>query len=636
MSTRLPRYLAWLLPVLLGGCYTPVREQVDLVVCDLAAHPLDVRPLPPSAAAPAKPSAAAAGEPAKEPNLLQRLRYPNELPGGQAPPLEAIPSKEGPEREAALSRLYPPMPDLGPNPEAQPGADGRPYTLTDLQRIALSSSPAIRQATFAVESAKGAAQQAGFYPNPNFGYEGDVMGTGGSAGLHGAWFEQIVKTAGKLKLAQAVAVMDLLNAELALRATQMDVAAQVRAGYYGVLVARKSLQVNFVLAHFMDELYRIQVGQVRAGTAAPYEPVQLSGLAWITRGALIQARNRYVAAWNQLAAAMGVPALPLTQLAGEADMPVPVYEYDRVLKRVLQMHTDVRTAQNSLIQARYSLRLAEVTPYPDLDMRIMVQKDNTTIPHEIAPSIVLGVPIPLWNRNQGNIHQARGNLGQAIEQPHLTRNNLTGRVAEAFQRYQTNRALLAVYINQVIPRQVQAYRGTYQRHYSEGGGIIGPPAVANAAVGFADVIVAQQQLATSIATYLMALGDLWTSVVDLAHLLQTDDMFAPDTPTAAVGHCPVLDQLLALPCCHPCSPLPDPALRGANGAWPAVTPAIPATLTGPAEKKAPAPKKEENPPPAPPPAPAQGVPQEEPLIPDYPEGGSQARSRTFRKLPWQQ
>jgi hypothetical protein len=32
---------------------------------------------------------------------------------------------------------------------------------------------------------------------------------------------------------------------------------------------------------------------------------------------------------------------------------------------------------------------------------------------------------------------------------------------------------------------------------------------------------------------------------------------------------PDLIQLLALPCCHPCSPLPDAALRGADGNWPA-------------------------------------------------------------------
>src|SRR5206468_12750763 len=66
----------------------------------------------------------------------------------------------------------------------------------------------------------------------------------GTAGLHGAWFEQIIKTGGKLKVAEASATMDFLNAQLALRKAQADLAAQVRAGYFGMLVARRNLQIS--------------------------------------------------------------------------------------------------------------------------------------------------------------------------------------------------------------------------------------------------------------------------------------------------------------------------------------------------------------------------------------------------------
>src|SRR4029077_1308291 len=131
-------------------------------------------------------------------------------------------------------------------------------------------------------------------------------------------------------------------------------------------------------------------------------------------------------------------------------------------------------------QARYNLHLARLTPYPDLDMRLMVQKDNTTVPHEVVPSVVLGVPVPIWNRNQGGIHQAQGNLMQANEQPHMVRNDLTARVAEAFERYLDNRAILEIYARQILPDQVRAYLGTADRHQAE-----------PREVGFADVVVAQ-------------------------------------------------------------------------------------------------------------------------------------------------
>jgi hypothetical protein len=47
-------------------------------------------------------------------------------------------------------------------------------------------------------------------------------------------------------------------------------------------------------------------------------------------------------------------------------------------------------------------------------------------------------------------------------------------------------------------------------------------------VGFNDVVTAQQTLATIVAFYMQALGDQWQAVVDLAGLLQADDLFGMD------------------------------------------------------------------------------------------------------------
>ena len=54
---------------------------------------------------------------------------------------------------------------------------------------------------------------------------------------------------------------------------------------------------------------------------------------------------------------------------------------------------------------------------------------------------------------------------------------------------------------------------------------------------------------------------------------------------------PDLAHLAHLPCCHPCNPLPDPGLKGADGTWP---PAMPAQAPAIKEEKleqAPIPRK---------------------------------------------
>src|SRR5437870_5769304 len=209
-----PSWSRWSLGVLLvAGCGFPVREQADEAVCQMATRPVDSQaPIasPPEAKpAPAEPKAenqpapivpVLAQQPGAQrprPQFSERLQIPPEIPGSNAPPIKLPPRTASPkEREAAVDRLYQPLPPVGALPEPAQGPDGHPLTLSDLQSLALTNNPTIRQAAFAVEGARGVALQAGLYPNPSAGYQADTVGTAGGAGYQGAFIEQLIKTGG--------------------------------------------------------------------------------------------------------------------------------------------------------------------------------------------------------------------------------------------------------------------------------------------------------------------------------------------------------------------------------------------------------------------------------------------------------
>ncbi|HJT78932.1 MAG TPA: TolC family protein, partial [Gemmataceae bacterium] len=462
------------------------------------------------------------------------------------------------ERNRVIDRIFPPLPPLGPDPRPQPGPGGKPFTLSELQHLALTNSPLVRQAAADVVAARGAARQAGTYPNPNFGYEGDTAGTGGTAGYQGLFFEQTIRTGGKLKIAEAAAVMDLKNAEIALRKAQSDLEAQVRAAYFALLVAQENVRVTEALARVTDQAYAIQLVQFRTGgITAAYEPMQLRVYAYQARAALVAARNTYVSSWKTLASTLGLPALPLTEVAGRADMPIPNFDWDKILVRTLSANTDVLTARVGEQRARYNLLAAQVTPVPDVNVHLAVQKDYTTPPHSIVTTLQMGVPVPIWDQNKGAIIQAQGQLLRAVEESHRVRDDLSGRLADAFQRYRSNLSTLDYYRDVILPDQVRYYRGVYER-YSQ-----------DPSVQFTDLVVAQQSLGTAITTYLTTLGALWTAVTDISGLIQTDNLYGMGGERCAG---PGLELLLALPCCHPCSPLPNPALKGADPTWPVTAP----------------------------------------------------------------
>jgi cobalt-zinc-cadmium efflux system outer membrane protein len=478
---------------------------------------------------------------------------PKELPGAGAqaafPPRTATQQ----EKQAAYRKLFPPLPALEPLPEAAPGLYGHPLTLAELQQFAMANSPELHQAAADVQSARGAAKQAGAYPNPNFGYEADNIGSGNTAGFQGIFIEQIIKTAGKLKFAQASALMHLFNTQLALQRAQTDLMARVRGGYFAVLVARENMKWNHGLQQFTERIYEVYLDNAILGNFAGYEPMQMRALTLQVRGTLAQARYRFISAWKELAATLGLPGMPLTDLAGEIErMGIPSYDYQAVLTRILSAHTDILTARNTLQRARYDLETAKVMPVPDVDVRVAVQKDFTTPPFAIAQNVQVGVPIPIWDQNRGGIRQAQGALLRATEEEHRIRASLTSSLADTFERYEANRRLVRYYHDRIIPDLSQVYTSTLSRFANQVSNLSDTTTFASGAVAFADVITSQQLYVSAIATYAAALRDQWQAVVDIASLLQTEDLFGlPSIPPAAV---PSLDHLPELPCSHPCDP----------------------------------------------------------------------------------
>jgi len=547
MNRRTTRGLGWLAVVWTGtalpGCLPLDVDPLRAAICGTLNRPIDVQavvnlgpphPLPPSADAPTR------DDTKPPPKDKGPLRIPDVLPGANEPPLRLPPlPKDAAGREKILSKFYPALDPIGPEIRPLPGPDGRPMTLADLQKLATARSPVLRRATAAVQAARGAAIQARLHPNPTIGYECDQVQPGSgptnNVGQQGFYINQLIKTGGKLNLAAAAAEMDVVNAEVALRQAHVELTAKVRAGYFAVLVAEESLRFTRSLSQLADDAYCIQLNQVLAALTAGYEPLQLYVYALQARQALVQARNRYVSAWKQLTAQMGVPDMHFTALAGRADSLIPQFHYPTALEQMLGVHTLLRTAENTVLKAKYNLRLAEVMRLPDLQTNFVYQHDNASGNNQF--NLQLGISPPLWDRNQGNIQFAKGLLAQAVADLDATRNDLIQRLAEAFERYENYRILVTDYRERILKTQVRVYRAIRDRYQLD-----------PEKVSFADLITAQQNIANVFNTYLGLLGNQWTAVVDVAALLQLDELYLPGQDGCLVpGSPPGVLETLPLP-----------------------------------------------------------------------------------------
>jgi cobalt-zinc-cadmium efflux system outer membrane protein len=579
MSTRCLLLFIGLL--LVSGCLYHAQERAFGTLEELTFHPFDLGP--PAEVKETAPLAKSVGSPAaflkdqgtdvettalmqadkdmdKVREITSRLKVPEDIPGAETRPIQL--PKDPVERHAAVVRLYPPLPPVPEEPKAQPGPDGCPYTLAALQQLAAVNSPTLAEAAYNVEQARGNWIQAQQYPNPTVGYQYQPSNDGSTSGAQGPFIDQVIQTSGKLKLAAAAAEMDLRNAELALKRARSDLATQVRNAYYAHLVAKETVRVNKALAHFTDEVYRIQAELLDSGFAAAYEPFALRAQARTVRVALKVAIDTYNITWMQLATAVGLRQLPLTEVAGRIDRAIPYYDYDTVKAHVLKNHTDMLTAFNGVDRARYLLKAAQVTPIPNVEFNIALLKEHVLAPKQVTPTATVSFPLPIWDQNKGATYAAEAGLGTAKEEPHRVELVLSNSLETAYLNYKTNLETIEDYRKFILPDQVRYYRGVYERRRAD-------PSAA-----FGDLVQAQQTLASNVATYLANLAQMWSAVVSVADLLQTDDLFQLGKPHE-LPELPDLDHLPPWLCHHPCAA--QPLVDGFHEqAAPVPAPAVPA------------------------------------------------------------
>jgi len=458
--------------------------------------------------------------PSADQESRQSLDLPSELPGADSsqlnlPPYDA--NQPLAERRDAIRELYEALPKM---PEervvgAEPGE--RALTLADLQHTAYSRSPVISKAWADVDSRRGRAVQAGLCPNPVVGYEGDTINTLGTAGYNGLFFEQTYVTAGKLGLAQQAALMEVRAAEYAYRRARVDVATSVRRAYFGVLVAQERVRLARAMSTLAQDAYEAQVDLVAGGQAAAYEPLQLKVTALRARNEVVTAENNYQGSWRELAAALNYPNMLPEAVAGSVESPPAELQFEAAQVALLSRHTDLSIAQADIAQQQFNLELQRRTPIPNLELYSAVQHDDTNSRNDVSYNVQIGLPLPIFNRNQGNIASANAELVRAQHNRVGTQNTLTASLAEAYARYATARELAQTYRTQIVPSQVQTFRGVYTQFRSAGGEL-----------DFAQVIVSQQTLAQVLSEYLNTLSNEWDAVVDVAEILQVEDLDTMD------------------------------------------------------------------------------------------------------------
>ena len=392
-------------------------------------------------------------------------------------------------------------------------------TLAALEQLAFERNPTIRQATANIEAAQGRAQQAGLYPNPTVGYSGDRIGAAGTAGeMQGLFIDQTIVTAGKLRLSRAKFAQEVLQSQALAFAQEYRVLNSVRIRFYQLLAMQRLLDVRTELLKVADDAVQTTEELLNVGAANKPDLLQARIEARQERVALENARIQYEAAWRQTVALVGAPELVVTRMEGDLEPTVPLPDFDAILAHLLDASPEIHVAVAELARTQIGLKREQVEPIPNVQVRVANGYDFET--NRDVTSVQVGVRLPVFDKNQGNIRTARAQVAYAEAELCRVQLSLQQRLARAYGRYRTALATVQTYRKDNLPDAKEAYElylDSYRKHRA----------------AWPQVLVAQRTYFQISVEYTESLADLRSAEVAILGLLLVDGLNEPPNVPSA-------------------------------------------------------------------------------------------------------
>jgi cobalt-zinc-cadmium efflux system outer membrane protein len=323
-------------------------------------------------------------------------------------------------------------------------------TLSDVEAIALQRNPTLARAAAGVEAARGMFLQAGLPPNPRTGYHGMEMGSENTAGQQGAFVSQEVITGGKLRWNRQVAAEEVNKAQWRLEAQRQRVLSDVRTRFYEVLIAQRRVELLRELARIAQDAASASQTLLDNGQGTENSLLLAENEADMAKISFDNARDEYLEAWRRMTAMAGEPALPPTYLAGSLAADVPTCDWESTLHALLANSPELAEAWAEVERSRAAVGRAEVEWVPDVELWAAARHDNAS-GSDVA-DLMVGFPVPLFNRNQGNVQAARAQVAMAQTELSRIELSLQERLATAFRRYTTARRTVERYHRDILPR----------------------------------------------------------------------------------------------------------------------------------------------------------------------------------------
>lgn len=374
-------------------------------------------------------------------------------------------------------------------------------TLDEAIRLALEHSPTVAAARREIEATEGQILQGSLRPNPDIAYAAEDMRHASRSS--NAQLDIPIETAGKrearIEAAQRgriVAVSDLGSAQLRLRAA-------VTAAFFDVLAAQELTALAKQTVLLAQRATDIASKRVTAGKVSPVEETRARVAEAGVRVSLLQAESQLRNARHRLSGLWGNPEPRFTEVSGELDRLMASPDLD-VVQRRLAASPLLERAQRELERRRSLVSLEQRRAVPDVSFSVGMKRQETLSGDQVLVGVK--VPLPVFNRNQGNLLEALRREDKAREELRAVRVSLSSEALQALERVGARRDEVELLRRDLVPGAQSAYEAA----------TIG---FENGKFSFLEVLDAQRTYFSAKSQYLTALAAFHRAQTELESLL---------------------------------------------------------------------------------------------------------------------
>ncbi|WP_328703596.1 TolC family protein [Schauerella aestuarii] len=375
-------------------------------------------------------------------------------------------------------------------------------TLEAALELVLSTNHSLSAARNLAASSAGAVTQAGVLPNPTVGFEVEDTNRKATRTTTGS-LSMPIELGGKRRARMATAELGGRMALSDLEVTRADIKSQTIAAFFDVLIAQEQVALAKSALDLSQSATRVANRRVQAGKVAPLEESRAQVEQANAELELNESEVGLTLARRTLSALWGNPRPAFSAARGDLNALPSRPALDDLIS-ALERSPQLESARLAVEKSQSQIQLERSKRYPDLTVSVGVMRDQELGRNQ--PTVGVSIPLPLFDRNQGNLYEASMLAYKSQDDYRGMRLQLETELQAAASQFDLSRDAAQKLNTLILPTARQSF-DTAQRGFEAG------------KFSFTEVLDAQRSLSQARARYLTVLSTTYQAVARIDRIL---------------------------------------------------------------------------------------------------------------------